>query len=131
PQVTGTVELATLGANLNVQISLVAVERTYLRVTVDGKVQFDGRVVPGSAYPFEAGRQIDVLVGNAAALRVTYNGNDLGLMGSFGEVIDRVYTVRGAVTPTSTQPPSPTPRPDFTPTPSETPTMTPTPTRGG
>jgi cytoskeleton protein RodZ len=135
PDTTGTPDFPTFGANLNVQVSLTAVERTYMRVTVDGKVQFDGRVSPGSVYPFEAGSQVDVLVGNAAALRVTYNGRDLGLMGSFGEVVDRVYTVRGVATPTSTQPPTPTPKPDFTPTPSLTPTLTPsatpTPTAGG
>jgi cytoskeletal protein RodZ len=131
PAASGTVESPTFGANLHVQVNLVAVERTYMRVTVDGKVQFDGRVTPGSAYPFEAERQIDVLVGNGAAIRVTYNGRELGFMGSFGEVVERVYTVQGPVTPTSTQPSTPTPKPAITPTPSQIPTSTPTPTAGG
>jgi len=123
---TATIETPTLGANINVQLILVATERTYLRVTVDGKVKFDGRVDPGSAYPFDAEKQIDVLVGNAAALTVKFNGRDLGLMGNFGEVIDRVYTAQGAATPTGTPPPTFTPTPNITLTPSLTPTRTPT-----
>ncbi len=136
---TATIESPTLGANINVQLILSATERTYLRVTVDGKVKFDGRVEPGSAYPFDAEKQIDVLVGNASALTVTFNGKVLGLMGSFGEVIDRVYTAQGIATPTGTPLPTFTPTPDVTPTSSPTststhtptPSSTPTPTAGG
>ncbi len=127
-ELTATLQAPTLSAKVAVQLNLVAVERTYLRVSVDGKVQFDGRVLPGITYPFEAGDRIEVLVGNAAALKVTYNGRDLGLMGNFGEVIDRVYTAQGVGTPTSTQPPTPTATPFVTPTPSLTPTRTPSPT---
>ena len=134
---TATIQSPTLAANINVQLILVATERTYLRVTVDGKVKFDGRVEPGSAYPFDAEKQIDVLVGSASALKVTFNGSDQGIMGNFGEVIDRVYTAQGIATPTGTPPPTFTPTPDVTPTPSITPTRTPsstptlTPTAGG
>lgn len=128
---TPTLELPTLNPDINVQITIGSIERTYMRVTVDGKVQFEGRTVPGTAYSYDAKSQIDVLVGNAAALKVTFNGRDLGLMGGFGEVIDRVYTAQGAVTPTSTPPPTATSTPNVTPTPSQTPTRTPsaTPTR--
>lgn len=131
--VTATVETPTLGANITVELILIATQRTYLRVTVDGKVKYDGRVEPGSAYPFDAEKQIDVLVGNAAALTVKFNGKDLGLMGAFGEVIDRVYSAQGIATPTGTPPPTPTPTPFMTPTPSSTPTHppSPTPTAGG
>ncbi|MGZ6347877.1 MAG: helix-turn-helix domain-containing protein [Anaerolineales bacterium] len=125
---TTTAEVPTLAANINVQLNIEAVERTYLRVTVDGKVQFDGRVVPGTAYPFEAAKQVDVLVGNAAALRITYNGNDLGLMGNFGEVVDRVYTAEGVTTPTFTPQPTATATQKITATPTELPTLTPSPT---
>jgi len=128
---TATVGVPTLGANINVQLILIAIERTYLRVTLDGKVKFDGRVAPGSAYPFDAEKQIDVLVGNAAAIKVTYNGKDLGLMGNFGEVIDRVYTAQGIATPTGTPPPTFTPTPNITLTPSLTPSVTPTLKAGG
>ncbi len=127
---TATLELPTLAGEVGVQVNLAALERTYLRVIVDGKVQFEGRTVPGSSYPFQAQRQIDVLVGNAAALKVTFNGRDLGLMGNLGEVIERVYTLEGVATPTGTPLPTSTPTPRVTPTPSptSTPPLTPSPT---
>ncbi len=111
-EATVTVEVPTQNANARVQLNLVAVERTYLRVVVDGKSSFDGRVVPGNAYPFEAENQIEVLVGSGAAIRLVYNGRDMGLMGTFGQVVHNVYTSTEIITPTAL--------------PTETPTITPT-----
>jgi len=124
-QESGT-EAPTLDPNIALQVNIVAVELTYMRVTVDGEVVFNGRVVPGTAYPFDAEDQVEILTGNAAALRVTYNGHDLGLMGNFGQVVDRVYTAEGVVTPTSTRPPTATLTPNYTRTPTFTPSATPT-----
>jgi cytoskeletal protein RodZ len=131
PQVTETFVLSTLPADINVQIDLISIENTFMRVVVDGKAQFEGRTVPGTDYTYQAKDQIEVLVGNAAGLKVTYNNKDLGLMGSFGEVIDRVYTAEGVVTPTgspsptstATQKVTGTPTQTLTPTPSVTPTQ--------
>ena len=117
---------ATLPANINVELNVVAVERTYMRVTADGKVQFDGEAVLGTAYPYEAKSQVEILVGSASALSITYNGRDLGLMGNFGQVVDNIYTAQGVVTPTATPPPTGTETPRFSPTPSRTPSLTPT-----
>jgi cytoskeleton protein RodZ len=134
PEVTETFVLATLGADVNVQINLVSIEQTFMRVVVDGQVEFEGRTQPDKDYSYEAKDQIEVLVGNAAGLKVTYNGRDLGLMGNFGEVIDRVYTAEGVVTPTSTPAPTSTATPNVTGTPTETltptPSVTPTPKSG-
>jgi cytoskeletal protein RodZ len=117
---------ATLPANINVELNVVAVERTYMRVTADGKVQFDGEAVPGTAYPYEAKSQVEILVGSASALSITYNGRDLGSMGNFGQVVDNIYTAQGVVTPTATPRPTGTATPRFSPTPSRTPSLTPT-----
>ena len=114
-EATVTVEIPTQNVNADVQLNLVAVERTYLRVVVDGEVAFDGRVVPGNAYPFEAENQIEVLVGSGAAIRIVYNGRDLGLMGTFGQVVNNIYLGTEIITPTGM--------------PTTTPTITPTPTR--
>jgi cytoskeleton protein RodZ len=118
--------LPTLAANVNVQLNIVAMERTFMRVVVDGDEKFNGRVLPGTAYPFEAENQIEVLTGNGAALRITYNGRDLGLMGNYGEVVNRVYSIVGVATPTATLPPTPTNTPPATPTLSVTGTPVPT-----
>jgi len=114
-EATVTVEIPTQNVNADVQLNLVAVERTYMRVIVDGEIAFDGRVVPGNAYPFEAENQVEVLVGSGAAIRIVYNGRDLGLMGTFGQVVNNIYLASEIVTPTGM--------------PTLTPTVTPTPTR--
>jgi hypothetical protein len=124
---------STLGADANVIVNIFAVERAFIRVSVDGEVAFEGRVIPRETKVFEAVDQVVILTGNAAALRVNYNGKDLGLMGSVGEVVNRVYLISGVVTPTATIPPTPTntlPVTD-TPTPTSTPTFTPTATPSG
>ncbi|MBM3123810.1 MAG: DUF4115 domain-containing protein [Chloroflexi bacterium] len=122
-----TVEAPTFSPNINVVINVFAVERTYLQVKVDGEVAFEGRITPRETRQYEAENQVELLTGNGAALRITYNGRDLGLMGNIGEVVSRVYTIAGVVTPTSTVPPTPTATLPTTPTPSPTPTLAPTP----
>jgi hypothetical protein len=106
--------------SISVQVKLTARERTYIRVSVDDRPAFEGRTEPGKDYYYQAARQIEVVVGNAAALTVTLNGQDLGRMGNYGEVIDQLFTARGVLTPTATLPP--------TLTPTSTPTVTAKPT---
>jgi cytoskeleton protein RodZ len=122
-QPTITVVIPTLNENVNVQVNLVAAERTYMRVIADGEVVFDGRVLPGTAYPFEAVDQIEVLVGNGAAIRIVYNGRDLGLLGSFGQVVNNIYQANDIVTPTGM--PTATATITLTPTRTEVPSATP------
>jgi cytoskeletal protein RodZ len=122
-EATVTVEIPTQNANADVQLNLVAVERTYMRVVVDGEVAFDGRAVPGNAYPFEAETEIEVLVGSGAAIRIVYNGRDLGLMGTFGQVVNNIYRGTEIITPTAL--PSTTPTVTLTSTSTAPPTATP------
>ena len=121
-----TLAAPTLGENVNVVIEIFAVERTFLRISVDGVVAYEGRIAPRETQLYQAENQIEILTGNAAALRITYNGRDLGLMGNVGEVVSRVYTVAGIVTPTSTVPPTATATSRVSATPTPTQTNTPT-----
>ncbi|HET9590779.1 MAG TPA: RodZ domain-containing protein [Anaerolineales bacterium] len=105
---TMTLVIPTQDVNVGVQVNLVATERTYMRVVVDGEVAFEGRVVPGNAYPFQAESQIEVMVGSGAGIRTVYNGRDLGLMGTFGQVVTNIYTADEIITPTALPSPSPT-----------------------
>jgi len=111
---TETIVIPTQNLNVNVQVNLVAVERTFMRVVVDGKEVFNGRVVPGNAYPFEAEDQVEVLVGSGAAIRIVYNGQDLGLLGGLGQVIDNIYRADEIITPTVQPTPTPTKTPPVT-----------------
>ncbi len=110
----------------NVTVNVFALERVFVRISVDGEIVFEGRMSPRESKVFEAEDQVVVLTGDGSALRITYNGTDLGLMGGVGEVVSRVYLISGVATPTATIPPTPTNTPLTTPT--FTPTMTPTPT---
>ncbi|HSO11605.1 MAG TPA: RodZ domain-containing protein [Anaerolineales bacterium] len=134
-EATPTISIPTVNINVSVQVNLVAVERTYVRVIVDGEVVFEGRVIPGNAYLFEAEEQVEVLVGSGAAIRIAYNGRDLGLMGTFGQIVNNIYRADEIITPTglplptptNTAPPSPTVRPTNTPVASRTPIPSSTP----
>lgn len=112
PQLTG---------NEKVQIQLIIIQRSWVRVTVDNILTFEGRLLPGSVKLFGGELNIEILTGNAAGVEVIYNQRDLGVMGLYGEVINRVYTAEGIATPTPTI--------TFTPTPTETPVATSIPTR--
>ncbi|MEK6220896.1 MAG: DUF4115 domain-containing protein [Chloroflexota bacterium] len=106
-----------------VQIFIIIRQRAYLRVIVDGEIEFEGRAQPGSNLPFGGTEKIEVLTGNAAALQIFYNDQDLGLLGIFGQVMNIIYTPDGPLIPT----------PTITPTPkggdnTQTPTITPQPT---
>jgi len=124
-EATVTIFIPTQNLNVNVQLNLVAVERTYMRVIVDGEEVFNGRVVPGTAYPFEAEEQIEVRVGSGAAIRIVYNGRDLGLLGGLGQVINNIYRADEIITPTSL--PTPTPTKTVSPTSTLPSTLTPVP----
>jgi hypothetical protein len=125
--VTNTVNLLRITINVR--------QRTWLRVLVDGKEQFSGRVVAGSAYEYSGDEKIEIQTGNAAALQIIFNQEDLGVMGNMGEIVTRIYTLTGVLaptptvtlTPTKTPRPSPTPRPTLTTRPTSTPRPTPTP----
>ena len=119
--------------NAPVQVYVVAVQRAWMRITVDGKVSFEGRVLPGSAYSFAGNERIELLTGDAAGLQVYFNQQDLGLLGTFGEVVERVFSLAGVQTATPAVPPTSTPVPTsaVTASPTSTPTGvagTPTPT---
>jgi cytoskeletal protein RodZ len=120
----------------SIQLVVVGVQRTYVRVVADGKEVFNGRVVPGTAYPFTGSTKILLSAGSAAGIQVFYNQQDLGILGMTGEVLALEFTSRGYVTstpmftasPTATQPPTLTQRATITPTatlPQPTATITP------
>lgn len=106
------------------EVMLVVQERTFVRVTIDDEVKFNGRVAPGSALTFDEGNRIEVLTGNGAAIRIYYNRQDLGYMGENGRVANRIYTREGVETPTPTATPSPTNTPRNQRPPTLTPTLT-------
>jgi cytoskeletal protein RodZ len=125
----GTVSVATLlptafptplgGVYTDVRIHIIVLQRAYLEVTVDGKIEpggFSGRVLPDETYDFIGRQTVTVSTGNGAGIRVIFNGVDEGTMGHFGEVVSRIYTPTGII--------APTPSPSLTPSVTSTPTVT-------
>lgn len=92
------------GVNLRILVERSA----YMRVTVDGEEQFAGRVKPGEILEYRGREQIELLTGNAGGLRVLFNGQDEGILGELGEVLNRIWTTEGRITATPTVTPTPT-----------------------
>jgi len=135
-QGTTTLEITLLPpSNRPVQVVLVASRSTWVKVVVDFVVAFEGRAMPGTAYTYDADTQVEVITGDGSAVSIIYNSSNLGAMGDYGEVVDRIYTSSAILVPTVTFTPSPTisqtptitPRPSITPVPSSTPRRSPTP----
>lgn len=111
-------------ANAPVQVYIIGVQRAWMRITVDGEIAFEGRVVPGSAYSFAGNERIELLTGDGAGLQVYYNQQDLGLIGAFGEVVEFIFSIEGIQTATPAVRPTNTPVPTSPTTPSPTSTGT-------
>jgi cytoskeletal protein RodZ len=126
PQISPTITLPPFDAS-SVQVYLVVRQRAWVKVTVDGEIELESRVLPGSAYLFSGNELITVLTGNGAALQVYFNQQDQGVLGQFGEVVFVAFTPSGQIQPTltPTSPSTATAEPEMTPTP--TPTATPLP----
>ena len=122
-QPTGTGEpLAVAGTPASgVQVYVTARHRAWMRVLVDGEVEFEGRILPGSAYAYTGEERVELSTGDGDALQVFFNQQDLGSLGLAGEVVNLVFTLDGIQTPTPTITLSPTTTPRFAGTPSVTP----------
>ncbi|MDF9408916.1 DUF4115 domain-containing protein [Pelotomaculum isophthalicicum JI] len=66
----------------------------WMSVTVDGRQAFEGTLIPGQSKHFEGKDKINVTLGNAGAVEASLNGQNLGLMGSPGDVVDREFKVQ-------------------------------------
>ena len=116
-----------LGMADSVNLGIVVEARTWLRVVVDGSETFRDRVMVGEVHEFQGEQVIELTTGNGAGLRVFYNGQDQGLLGEVGQVVIRLWTLEGVLTPTATVTRTPTETPRM----SETPTSIPITTPGG
>lgn len=125
----GTLPPELLGEEFSgdgINLRLLVEKRAFLEVTVDGQVEFSGRVAPGEILEFQGQELIQLVTGNARGIRVVYNGDDLGVLGTVGQVVTRFWSAAGEITPTpsATAPASATPTLADTPTPADT--LTPT-----
>ncbi|MCB2179856.1 DUF4115 domain-containing protein [bacterium] len=117
---TATPTLA-IASTSSIQVFVVAQQRAFLQVTVDGELVYEGRTVPGDSLTFLGDESIELLTGNAAGLQVYYNNQDTGVLGISGEVVKVIYTLDGIIYPTAAPTATLEATEDITPTPSPTP----------
>ncbi len=115
------------GIASSIQVFIIVRQRTFIEVTVDGEVVYDGRALPGDSLTFYAQDSIEVLTGDAGALQVYYNNQDQGILGISGEVKKVLYAQDGVyiptALPTSTLSPEQLITPTLTATPGENPVL--------
>lgn len=72
-------------------LTLKALSDSWVRVTVDGQVAFEGTLLPGTTRAWDGANFITVRFGNAGGVNVTFNGKPEGVVGQPGQVVERTY----------------------------------------
>lgn len=75
-------------------LSIHLTQKSWLRVSVDGRVAVEGIFPAGTAKSF-TGKSADVRVGNAGGVRIAVNGRNLGSLGADGDVVERQFNLAG------------------------------------
>jgi len=69
-------------------------ERAWLQVTTDGEMDFQGILEAGEERTWQAEHSIALRCGNAGGVLITVNGEDLGLLGERGQVVDQTWVIQ-------------------------------------
>jgi cytoskeletal protein RodZ len=68
----------------------------WILVTSDSETVFEEVAEPGFSRTFEASRAVGIRAGDAGAVSVEVNGQDVGALGEPGQVLERSYTLKSA-----------------------------------
>lgn len=97
--VTPTPTLSPTPTVVGLELSIEIVgQRSWVLLIVDGERAFAGILEPGAKDSWRARERISLRSGNAGAVRVTLSGEDLGLFGEIGQVVEREWTAPGVPT---------------------------------
>ncbi len=77
--------------NKPVNVGIAMTNQSWLRVTVDDKIDFEGILSEGTRKSWSANQSIVVRAGNAAAVSVTFNQSPTKTLGAEGEVVQEVF----------------------------------------
>jgi transcriptional regulator with XRE-family HTH domain len=86
--------LAEKGINLDIK----AIERTWVAIQIDGQPVREATFQPGERFAYQAARRIELVLGNAGGLEMTFNGRRLEIMGKSGKVVTVIFTPQGVET---------------------------------
>jgi cytoskeletal protein RodZ len=70
---------------------------SWLEIRADGSTSFSQIAEPGFSETFEAKRELSVTTGDAGAVSVMVNGQDVGVLGESGQVLTRDWTLKTGV----------------------------------
>ena len=68
------------------KLTITCQETTWVRILVDGQEEKEFMLKPGEAVKLEAKDNFDLLIGNAAGVKLSLDGIDTGFSGEEGEV---------------------------------------------
>ena len=74
---------------------VVAAKRAWVHIEADGTLVVEGTLAEGVSKTFTGREVMDVVIGNAGAVRLILNGRDLGAPGETGEVFRGRFGPRG------------------------------------
>ncbi len=80
-------------APITLNVSLT--ERSWMRVTADGEVAYEGTLANGSTETWTAQAELIITAGNAGAVMVSFNGEPEVAMGNRGAVQSQTFTPGG------------------------------------
>jgi cytoskeleton protein RodZ len=87
--------------NKPVNVGIAMTNQSWLRVTVDNKIDFEGILSEGTRKSWSANQSIIVRAGNAAAVSVTFNQSPTKALGAEGEVVQEVFDSKYQATASS------------------------------
>ncbi|MCJ7696173.1 MAG: DUF4115 domain-containing protein [Anaerolineaceae bacterium] len=117
PEPTSILVLTPLVNNLPIQITIISRQSSWIRIIIDGKLIFEGRIEAGNAFTYSAVTKLELVSGNASALQVFFKEEDLGTLGLLGQVVTLLFDKSGLIKPTATPSPTATNTPPITITP--------------
>ncbi len=92
PEPTKRAPLTHEYSGQGVLVTILAQQRTWIRVVADGQEEFVGMMPPDAVVEQQAFERIEVSATNAAALLITYNGEGQRLVGRRGQAVELVFT---------------------------------------
>ena len=102
PQLNGVSQHAPAALPPGVNLRLQLTQDAWLSVSVDGKRELYETLPAGTVKEFHGVRAITLRTGNAGGVTATVDGQELGKLGSVGQVEDRVFAVKPAPAATGT-----------------------------
>jgi transcriptional regulator with XRE-family HTH domain len=102
--VPGYTPPALTGTGVSVVINVV--QRSWIRITTDGTVQYEGNANEGEILTYSGQQSVGVRASNAAGLELTVNNVPQGVLGGRGELFDQTFTLESLPGPTGLEIPS-------------------------